>query len=116
MATHRYKTWAEAAGLHEVSAALARLPRGLDFPDDFPEPLRYDPARRRLVYRGFMCSSSYRFLHGLSTDPAYVEALAVVFQASADALPDDRPPRVWPWLAAAGGLAGAAAFAWALLR
>jgi hypothetical protein len=116
MAAHRHKTWAEAAGSPEFSARLDRPPAGLDFPADFPEPLRYDPARRRLAYRGFMCSASYRYLRGLSADPAYLAALDALFQASADALPGGRPRRRWAWLAAAACLAGSAAAAWALLR
>ena len=39
MDEHHYKSWAEAAGLPETSARLTRLPPGLNFPDDFPEPI-----------------------------------------------------------------------------
>jgi hypothetical protein len=116
MSAHRNRTWDEATGLPEVSAPLERPPAGLDLAADFPEPLRYDPARRRLLYRGFMCRASYLFLRGLSADPAYLAALDVLFQSSADALPGGRPRRLWAWLAAALCLAGAAAAAWTLLR
>src|SRR5690242_6979736 len=81
--SHRYKTWAEAAGLPETGARLDRLPAGLQIPEDFPEPIRYDPARKLLVYRGFMSSTSYRFLHSLSADRAFIEALDGLFMGTA---------------------------------
>jgi hypothetical protein len=115
MATHRNRTWEEAAGLPELSARLERPPAGLDFPADFPEPLCYDPARRRLLYRGFMCSASYLYLRTLSADPLYLAALDALFQSSADALPGGQK-RLRAWLVAALCLAGAGAAAWALLR
>ena len=83
MHTHRHVTWANAAGLPEVSARLDRLPNGIPFSDNFPEPIRFDPTRKRLLYRGFMSSVSYRYLHGLSTDPAYVSALDLLFRVPA---------------------------------
>jgi hypothetical protein len=111
--SHRYKTWAEAAGLPETGARLERLPAGVHIPDDFPEPIRYDPARKLLVYRGFMSSTSYRFLHGLSGDRAYVEALDGLFMGTAYA--GTGGTRVWPWvLVGAASLAGSAGLAWIL--
>src|SRR5690349_1073273 len=94
--THRYKTWAEAAGLPETAARLERLPAGVRLPDDFPEPIRFDPARKLLIYRGFMSSTSYRFLHGLSADLAFMDALDRLFMSSAYACAGGR--RLWPWL------------------
>jgi len=117
MHTHHYKTWGEAAGQPETSARLARLPEGLSFPDDFPEPIRYDAQRQRLVYRGFMASASYRFLHELSGDSDYVTALDVLFEASAYTL--DGPSlagRVWKLLLGVGGVAAAVVGAWSFLR
>jgi hypothetical protein len=115
MHAHRHKTWGEAAGLPETSARLDTLPAGLDFPDAFPEPIRYDPARKRLVYRGFMSSVSYRFLHELSAETAYLNALDDIFQDSSYALrrPKQRP-HLWPWLVGAAGLAGAVGASWSL--
>jgi hypothetical protein len=111
------KTWAQAAGLPETSTRLDHLPPGLDFPDDFPEPICFDPKRKRLVYRGFMTSLSYRYLHGLSTDIAYIEALDLLFEESAYTLDRGRGlGRVWPWLLAASLLLSAMAFAWARLH
>jgi hypothetical protein len=117
MHAHRYKTWAEATGLPATSTRMEKLPEGMDFPEDFPEPIRFDPAHKRLVYRGFMSSASYRFLHGLSADRAYADAVDALFQSSSFALDGPRQGRrVWVWLLAAAGLGAAAAVAWTFLR
>jgi hypothetical protein len=112
-----HKTWAQAAGLPETSTRLERLPEGMNFPDDFPEPIRFDPARKRLTYRGFMTSLSYRFLHTLSTDGAYIAALDELFEESAYAL-DRRSglAAIWPWLVGASALLGTLALVWIRLR
>lgn len=110
---HHYKTWTEAAGLPETSARLESLPPDIEFPDDFPEPIRYDASRKRLVYRGFMTSVSYRFLHGLSPDSDYITALDYLFQASSYTL--ERPSRLatmMPWLLGASLVLVGMVFAW----
>ena len=117
MHTHHYKTWGEAAGLPETAARLDRLPADLDLADDFPEPIHFDPAGKKLVYRGFMSSSSYAFLRDRCKDLAYLRALDVLFQQTARCR---RPPprsskRSWWWLAAVG-VAVMAAAAWTLLH
>ena len=117
MYAHRYKTWAEAAGLPETSARLERLPEGLELPEGLPEPIRFDPARQRLVYRGFMCSASYSFLRGLSTDTAYLLAVDELFQASSYTLDNGKGgARVWPWLLGTGCLGMTSAVAWMVFR
>jgi len=117
MDEHRYKTWAEAAGLPETSAWLRKLPPGLDFPDDFPEPIHFDTTRKRLVYRGFMASDSYRFLHALSADLDYITALDRLFQGSSYAQKPRRGiRRAWLWLMLATGLLATAALVWAWSR
>jgi hypothetical protein len=113
--THRYKTWAEAAGQPETATRLDGLPKGVSFPDDFPEPIRFDPVRKLLIYRGFMSSVSYRFLHGLNSDPAFLAALDVLFLATAYAQAG-QGRRLWPWLLGVAGLAAAGTVAWLLLR
>jgi hypothetical protein len=117
MSAHRHKTWGEAAGLPETAARLDRLPEGLEFPEDFPEPIRYQPQRRCLVYRGFMSSASYAFLRGRSTDRPYLVAVDELFQASAFTVPTGSSvKRVLPWLISASCLGAATAVAWTLLR
>ena len=120
MYSHRYKTWEEAAGLPETFAPLHRLPPGLSFPANFPEPIRYDEQRKRLIYRGFMCSASYAFLHSLQTDPAYIAAVDALFQATSVILQKrhktKRGPRVWLWLLAVGGVGGMLAAVWKWMR
>jgi hypothetical protein len=116
MNVHRYRTWAEAAGLPELSARLDRLPAGLSLPEGLPEPIRFDPQRKRLVYRGFMSSASYRYLHGLSADPTWLEALDAIFHTSADALPAPGRGRLWSWLLVTAGLAAAGGAVWYAFR
>lgn len=113
----RNKTWSQAAGEKETAARLDGLPVGLAFPPDFPEPIAYDPARRVLSYRGFMCHRTYQSLHELSGDAAYVAALDQLYQGSSyttDA-PDSRR-RIGRWLAAGAAAALALAGLWWLLR
>jgi hypothetical protein len=115
MSTHHYKTWGEAAGLPETVARLDRLPPDLAFPDDFPEPLRFDSGTKRLVYRGFMCSSSYAFLRTCSRDLHYLNALDSLFQQTATSLHSkSRQPkkRPWGWLVAVAAAGAAALAAW----
>ena len=116
MYSHRYKTWDEAVGLPETFSFLERLPKGLAFPPDFPEPIHYDEQRKRLIYRGFMCSVSFHFLHSLTTDPHYIAAVDALFQATSSVLQKRKKPkrgkRVWFWLLGVGCLGGALAAAW----
>ena len=119
MTAHRNKTWSEAAHLPETAAQLDQLPGGLEFRDEFPEPIRFDAAKRRLVYRGFMCSASYRYLQSLTKDGGYQGALEHLFQATADTLTRAKPKRrvrVWPWLVGAASLIGTTVAAWLLLQ
>ena len=76
---YRNKTWGEAAGQKETVVSLDRLPAELRFPEDFPEPIIYDAARKQLKYRGLMFSGSYSYLRKLSNDPAYLTALDQLF-------------------------------------
>jgi hypothetical protein len=78
----RGKTWLDAQGLPEVAAKLTALPNDLQFPDDFPEPICFDTARKLLLYRGFMSYSSYRCLRQLHADTEYTRALEELFIAS----------------------------------
>ena len=117
MEAHRHKTWAEAAGLAETAVRLERLPAGVEFSEDFPEPIRFDPRRNRLVYRGFMTSNSYRFLHGQSSDLAYLAALDALFLDSSYTMAGASPRgKAWWGLVGAAFVAAAAAVAWLLRR
>jgi hypothetical protein len=119
MSSHHYKTWAEAAGLPETYASLKRLPADLGLPDKFPEPIQYDPATKRLVYRGFMCSKSYAFLRECSRDLEFLEALDSLFEQTAAAMSARvRKPRnrIGRWLLAAAVAIGAVVLAWKLLH
>jgi hypothetical protein len=82
MDAHHYKTWDEAAGLPETAVPLPHLPQGLSIPETLPEPIRYDAERKLLLYRGFMCSASFAFLHALSADTAFLAALDTLYQAT----------------------------------
>jgi hypothetical protein len=117
MHAHRHKTWEQATGLPETSARLDHQPEDLAFPDDFPEPIRFDPKRKRLVYRGFMTSTSYAYLRGRSHDLAYLTALDALYQDSAYTHPDAPPAGVaWLWLLVAAGMIALAVAFWVLVR
>src|SRR5262249_50532757 len=105
------------AGLPEPPARPARLPSDRAFPVDFPEPIRYDPTRKRLVYRGFMTSTSYAYLRDHSHDLAYLTALDVLYQDSAYSHPDAPPAgAVWLWLLVSAGMVALAVAFWMLAR
>ncbi len=117
MSEHRHKTWGEAAGLPETSIRLERLPPNLQFNDDYPEPIRYDAQRKRLVYRGFMTSVSYTYLRRRSGDPAYLEALDALFQESAYTHPSlRRKGQRWLWALGAAAAVGVAVVIRILMR
>ena len=110
----RRKTWAVAEGQRESAARLAVLPPELDFREDFPEPIRYDEARRQLLYRGFMSYGSFHYLRQLSSDSGYAQALDDLFRSSS-IQPVHRPRFRW-WIAMWVFIGiGTAAIAWALL-
>jgi hypothetical protein len=119
MSTHHYKTWGEASGLPESAARLDRLPPDLTLSDDFPEPIRYDPGAKRLVYRGFMCSSSYAYLRTCCKDLHYLNALDSLFQQTAASLGAKRKQvkkRPWRWLLAVAAAGAAAIAAWIMMH
>jgi hypothetical protein len=102
---NRQITWRDAAGQREVWVPVGYLPAGVEFGDDFPEPIRYDATLRRLSYRGLMPHASYAFLRSLSADLPYQIAIERLFIASS-------PPAVHSetrakWLAAAAAIAAA---------
>ena len=111
---YRNKTWREAEGQKETRVRLDRLPPTLTFPENFPEPITYDPARQQLMYRGLMFSGSYAYLRKMSTDPAYLAALDQLFIGTSC-----NPSKTGRWLLMVSALAGvalAAAAVWWRLR
>ena len=110
----RNKTWQQAEGSREVSARLAALPAGVQFLDDFAEPIRYDAARRLLLYRGFMTNTSFVELQRLSRDLDFARALEHLFTASAQET--EPKPKSWLWVVTGAiVLAVIAAIAWRAL-
>jgi hypothetical protein len=110
----RHKSWDQAQGDRETSARLAALPSSLQFDDDFPEPIRYDPARRMLIYRGFMSYGSFQYLQQLHSDSDYARALDELFRCSSGVVNPPKRTRWWPVLLAAIG-AALAALIWRIL-
>ncbi len=78
----RRRTWSDAEGQRESAVPLEILPAGVCFAEDFPEPIRFDAARKQLLYRGFMSYSSFCYLQQLHSDASYAKALDRLFQAS----------------------------------
>jgi hypothetical protein len=107
----RNKTWAQAAGQRETSVVLQQLPPGVEFPDDFPEPIRYEPAHKLLRYRGMMFHGSYEFLHALSSERAYLVAIDGLYIGSSES----PRQRAWlHWLAACAAVGIGALVFWLL--
>jgi len=104
-----------AEGAREVSVPLAALPPNIAFDDDFPAPIRFDPVRKLLSYRGQMYHSNYVFLRGLSADSAYTHAIDQLFVASD---PPESTSGSRTWLLALGIVLAIAALAagWAILK
>lgn len=110
-------TWEQAEGRLESATGLERLPAGLDFPADFPEPIRYDTAKKQLAYRGFMSAASFRYLQGLNSDPAYLHAIERLSGLSVRAIVShSKPKRAWIWATLAACLCAATAGALLWLR
>ena len=59
---------------------VQRWPEGLDFPEDLKDRISYDPARGRLVHRGFMSKTEFDRLCGVSDDWAYRRPLEELFR------------------------------------
>jgi hypothetical protein len=106
MSVHQKGGGKPPASQRETAVTLDHLPPGLDFPADYPEPIRFDPDHHRLVYLGVMLNASYTHLRRLSHDPAYLAAVDDLYVLSA--LPV-RSAGGWGWwLLLALALAGVA--------
>lgn len=60
---------------------LDRLPEGLEFPADLSDRIRFDPATRRLWYRGYMSKSEFDRISSLTRDWGFRRKLEELFQA-----------------------------------
>jgi hypothetical protein len=99
------RTWDACAGLHEVQSPLTKLDSAVVFGDDYPEPIRYDAARKVLRYRGFMSHATYVKLAALSDDRAYQTALERLFVATSPTA--EAPAWQMPWRSMAVAAAAA---------
>ena len=68
---------------------IDRPPAGLAVPPEWADRFSYDPERRALSFRGFMCKAEFDRLSRLSDDWAYRRALEDLFRLCT--LEDDRP-------------------------
>lgn len=57
-----------------------RAPAGLAVPPELADRFAYDPERRTLTFRGFMCKDEFDRLSRLSDDWAYRRALEDLFR------------------------------------
>jgi spermidine synthase/Flp pilus assembly protein TadD len=68
---------------NEISADLESLPAGIQFPDPLKEKIRYDSAKKLLVFtKGVMPAGEREALLRLSQDPSYREAIETLAQRS----------------------------------
>ena len=93
---------------------LDRLPEGLQFPPRLNERIHFDPARKRLVWRGFMSKADFYCLFELHEDSAYRRAIERLFQVSTEADSHRLSARMWGVLVVLGLTAAALAY-WQLL-
>jgi len=69
----------------EHAVKLDSLPAGLEFPPELANRIHFDPAKHRLVYRGFMYKAHYDRLMRLDSSVEYRRAIMRLFQCSTDA-------------------------------
>lgn len=111
-------TWAQAAGRAETAVHLERLPAEVRLQENFPEPIHYDAESKRLIYRGFLVTSSFRYLLSLSSDLDYIRA---IHELNAHCVAVDSGKNggggkgLW-WVLGMVALAAAAGLAWLLWR
>lgn len=74
----------------EHSVTMRRRPEGWLFPEDLSGKIRYDEAKQRLCYNGFMSKSEFDRLCLLSDDWSYRRPLEDLFRLCT---PDSARPR-----------------------
>lgn len=102
---YRDKTWEQAAGQREISVPLDHLPEGITFGPTFPEPIHFDPIKKRLHYRGLMYHGSYSYLRDLDKHASYLVAIDQLYALSSN------PPKVHHYVAWTAAVVGAVAVA-----
>ncbi|MDG3002503.1 hypothetical protein [Paludisphaera mucosa] len=60
--------------------ALERLPDGFAVPAEYADRLSFDPAARRLRFRGYMSKTDFDRLCGLTSDWAFRRKLEELFR------------------------------------
>jgi hypothetical protein len=96
------------------SVALDHLPDGLQLPPDLQEKAVFDGERKQLAFHGFMSKQDFDRLAGLSRDLPWQRTVEQLFQLCVYEEQEERPPVLWPKLAAAGliGVGAILAIGW----
>lgn len=109
---YRDANWDQCAGEPETSVHLDHLPPDVRFDESTPEPIRFDPAKKELHYRGLMYSGSFSYLRNLSKSSNYLLAIDSLYMLSSQ---PKKQYHVGRWLLAATAVAlAAAATVWKL--
>jgi len=66
--------------LVEHFVTIDRIPDGLEFPSDLKDRFRFDAAKRRLVFQGFMSKAEFDRLCRLSDDWSFRRPLEDLFR------------------------------------
>jgi hypothetical protein len=64
----------------EHFVTVPKFPEGLQFPPELSQRISYDPARGRLVFRGFMSKADFDRISRLSDDWSYRRAVEDLFR------------------------------------
>lgn len=98
----------------EHAVRLDKLPEDLTFPEKLADHIRYDPTRRRLVFRGFMCKAEYDRLTQLNSDVEYRRAIDELFVRATDERvdPGKWSRTVWVTVSIGIGILGVCVVIW----
>src|SRR2546423_6352919 len=80
----------------EFAVKLASLPDDVAVPDRLRDRMRFDAAKQRLTYRGFMTKCTYDELAALDDDADYRRALERLFVLTAQEVAPQAPSRSMP--------------------
>jgi hypothetical protein len=82
-------------GLVDHFVTLERIPDHLRFPEKLADRIWYDPAAKRLCFRGYMSKTEFDLLCELSRDWSFRRKLEELFQICIDS--DETKPRPKGW-------------------